>query len=358
MKVLIIDDNEMNVALLKNLVARALREEPVCFTVSAEALEWSKTNEPDLVLVDYMMPSPDGLEWIESFRKIDGRGEIPVVMITAVNEKDIRYKALQSGANDFLNKPVDTTEFLARAKNMLALRQWQKELSNRAEWLASEVRKATAEILAREHEVILHLTKAAEYRSPETGSHIVRVALYGKAIAKQLGLTQAEQDLILNASPMHDIGKVGTPDLVLHKGDKLDNEEYEIMKEHTVMGYEILQSSESKLLQLAAQIALTHHEKYDGTGYPRGLKGDEIPLISRICTLCDIFDALTTERNYKHAWTVEETLAEIDALNGSTLDPKIVDAFKKALPDILAIRKEYDDNGNGADKLPEKNQSV
>ncbi len=345
MKVVIIDDNEMNVALLKNLVARALHEEPVCFLVSAEALEWCRTNEPDLVLVDYMMPSPDGLEWIELFRKLDGRAEIPVVMITAINEKDIRYKALQSGANDFLNKPVDTTEFLARAKNMLALRKWQKELSNRAEWLASEVRKATAEILAREREVIFHLTKAAEYRSPETGSHIVRVALYSKEIAKYLGLTEEEQELILNASPMHDIGKVGTPDMVLHKGDKLDEDEYAIMKEHTVMGYEILQSSESKLLQFAAQIALTHHEKYDGTGYPRGLKGDEIPLISRICTLSDIFDALTTERIYKPAWSVDQALAEIESLNGTTLDPKIVDAFRKALPEILKIRQEFADNG-------------
>jgi putative two-component system response regulator len=346
MKVVIIDDNEMNVALLKNLVARALHEEPVCFLVSAEALEWCRTNEADLILVDYMMPSPDGLEWIQLFRQIEGRAETPVVMITAVNEKDIRYKALQSGANDFLNKPVDTTEFLARAKNMLVLRKWQKELSNRAEWLAAEVRKATADILAREREVIFHLTKAAEYRSPETGSHIVRVALYSREIAKHLGLSETEQDLIFNASPMHDIGKVGTPDLVLHKGDKLDEDEFAIMKEHTVMGYEILQSSESKLLQFAAQIALTHHEKYNGTGYPRGLKGDEIPLVSRICTLSDIFDALTTERIYKPAWTVDQALTEIDNLNGTTLDPKIVDAFKKALPDILTIRKDYADNRN------------
>ena len=345
MKVVIIDDNEMNVALLKNLVARALHEEPVCFLESAEALEWCRINEPDLVLVDYMMPAPDGLEWIEQFRKMEGRAEIPVIMITALNEKDIRYKALQTGANDFLNKPVDTTEFLARAKNMLALRKWQKELSNRAEWLAAEVRKATADILAREREVILHLTKAAEYRSPETGSHIIRVAMYSREIAKHLGLTDEEQELILNATPMHDIGKVGTPDLVLHKGDRLDEDEYAIMKEHTVMGYEILQSSDSKLLQFAAQIALTHHEKFDGTGYPRGLKGDEIPLISRICTLSDIFDALTTERIYKPAWTVEQALAEIDSQNGTTLDPKIVEAFKIALPDILKIRQDYADNG-------------
>ncbi len=346
MKILIIDDNEMNVALLKNLVVRALHHEPQCFTVSAEALEWARTNEPDLVLVDYMMPKPDGIEWIQAFREMEGKKEIPVVMITAVNEKDIRYKALEAGANDFLNKPVDTTEFLARAKNMLELRKWQKELANRAEWLASEVRKATAEILAREREIILHLTKAAEYRSPETGSHIVRVALFSKAIAKQLGLSEAEQELILNAAPMHDIGKVGTPDQVLLKQDKLDGEEYEIMKEHTIMGFEILQSSESKLLQMAAQIALTHHEKYDGSGYPRGLKGDEIPLIARICSLCDIFDALTTERIYKPAWSVAQAMEEIDRLSGTTLDPKIVAAFKAAMPEVLEIMKQFSDNGH------------
>ena len=234
MKVLIIDDHDMNVTLLKNLMMAKVPDcETFCYTKSAEALIWCEENDPDLVLVDYMMPSPNGLEFIERFRKLAGKGDIPVVMITAVNEKDIRLKAIEFGANDFINKPIDTAELTARVRNMLALRKSQKALSNRAEWLAEEVRKATHEIVEREREVILRLTRAAEYRDPETGMHIVRMAQYCKLIAKAIGLSMDEQDLILDASPMHDIGKVGIADFILLKGEHLSTDEFESMKKHT-----------------------------------------------------------------------------------------------------------------------------
>jgi putative two-component system response regulator len=262
-------------------------------------------------------------------------------MITAVNEKDIRLKAIECGANDFINKPIDMAELTARVRNMLALRKSQKALANRAEWLAEEVKKATAEIVEREREVIIRLTRAAEYRDPETGMHIVRMAHYCKLVAKHIGLPQDEQDIILDASPMHDVGKVGIADFILLKGEYLNDEEFDVMKKHTNMGYEILQGSKSKLLQVAATIARYHHEKFDGTGYPEGLKDYDIPLAARICALCDVFDALMSRRPYKEPWTLEDTLREIDRRIGTHFDPDLVKAFKQALPEILEVQKKF-----------------
>ncbi|MBL7993945.1 response regulator [bacterium] len=342
MKVLIIDDHDMNVTLLKNLMMAKVPDcETCCYTESAEALAWCEENDPDLVLVDYMMPSPNGLEFIERFRKLPGKRDIPVVMITAVNEKDIRLKAIEYGANDFINKPIDTAELTARVKNMLALRKSQKALANRAEWLAEEVRKATREIVEREREVILRLTRAAEYRDPETGMHIVRMAQYCKLIAKAIGLSEDEQDLILDASPMHDIGKVGIADFILLKGEHLSTDEFESMKKHTFMGFEILQGSKSKLLQMAERIALYHHEKFDGTGYPYGIRDYDIPLAARICALSDVFDALMSRRPYKEPWTLDDTMNEINKRIGTHFDPDLVKAFKAVLPDILEVQKRF-----------------
>ncbi len=342
MKVLIIDDNEINVTILRNLILK-VSAEPVCYTDSSKALEWCQSTPPDLVLVDYMMPTPDGIEFITAFRTLPGYKDIPVVMVTAAGEKDVRYKALEVGATDFLTKPIDNVELMARVRNLLELRKSQKALANHAEWLAEEVRKATRELVARERELIFRLTKATEYRSPETGAHIIRMALYCKAIGAKLALSEEEQELLLMAAPMHDIGKVGVPDQILLKESGLTESEYDEMKEHTIMGYEILQGSNSRLIQVAAEIALSHHEKYDGTGYPNGLSGEEIPLFARICSVSDVFDALTTERVYKHAWTLEEAVREIEQRTGVDFDPTIVGAFREAIPDILKIYKRYSD---------------
>jgi CheY-like chemotaxis protein len=215
-------------------------------------------------------------EFIERLRLIPGRADVPVVMVTADTESDVRHRALQLGAQDFLTKPVDKVELTARVRNLLALRKSQQQLADRAAWLAEEVTKATAEIAAREKEAILRLSRAAEYRDPETGSHLLRMSNYTRLIATQLGLPAAEQQLLLEASPMHDIGKVGTPDQILLKPGRLTPEEFEIMKQHATIGYEILRDSVSPLLQCAAKLALAHHEKFDGSGYPLGLAGEAI----------------------------------------------------------------------------------
>lgn len=215
MKVVIIDDTQLIVTLLQYLVRKLPDCEPICFTDPVAALDWCLANEPDLVVVDFMMPHLSGTELVERFRVV--HPDIPVLMVTANHERELRHQALQIGVNDFLNKPLDNTEFLARTKNMLALRASHKKLNSHAAWLADEVRKATAMIVAQERETIFCLARAAEYRDPETGAHILRMAHYSHHIARCMGLPVEQQELLLEAAPMHDIGKVGTPDLILLK---------------------------------------------------------------------------------------------------------------------------------------------
>ncbi len=341
MNILIIDDHEINVKVLKHIVEKSFDCQPVSFLDPKEGLEWCAAEEPDLVFVDYMMPEMDGLEFITEFRKLPEKKDVPIVMITAANDKSVRNKALESGANDFLNKPFDKAELIARTRNMLTIRKSQKELAMRADWLGDEVRRVTQDIIEKERDAIFRLSRAAEYRSPETGLHVMRVALYSRELAKKIDLPSEVQELIFVASSMHDIGKVGTPDKILYKSDKLDQYEFALMKLHTLTGYEIMQNSTSRIMQMAADIALGHHEKFDGTGYPKGLKGESIPLSARICAIADVFDALTSERAYKKAWSVEEALEEVDKQSGKHFDPFLVQNFKMLMPEITKIRQQY-----------------
>jgi putative two-component system response regulator len=346
----IVDDFDINLTLFKALVAKINGLEPHCFNVSADGLRWCEEHGADIVIVDYMMPAPDGIEFVRRFRKIPGMLDVPVVMVTANTLAAVRYEALQAGATDFLTKPIDKNEFIARITNMAALRRSQKLLADRAALLASEVERATATIVERERDTILRLTKAAEYRDPETGGHILRMAHYSRLIAAALGLDEDEQNAIFEAAPMHDIGKVGTPDYILLKPGRLSVEEFEIMKRHASIGHEILCDSASAILQTAAVIALSHHEKFDGSGYPNGLIGQAIPLYGRIVALADVFDALTSSRPYKPAWEVERAVTYVREHSGSHFDPACVDAFFAAWDGILAIRSCYDD---GDETLPD-----
>jgi putative two-component system response regulator len=326
---------------LQHLVRKLPDCEPVCFTDPVAGLDWCLANEPDLLVVDYMMPQLSGTELTAKFRV--RYPEIPVLMVTANHETELRHQALQMGVTDFLNKPLDNTEFLARAKNMLALRRSHKFLADRAALLAEEVRKATAQILEREQETVFCLARAAEYRDPETGVHIVRMAHYSKHIGRMLGLSVEQQDLLLETAPMHDIGKVGTPDLILLKPGKLTDAEFSIMKQHAVIGYEILNASTSPLLKVAAEIALNHHEKFDGSGYPNGAKGDAIPQFGRIVAVADVFDALTSERPYKKAWSIEQATQMLRDGAGKHFDPDCVEAFFADFDEILAIKARFAD---------------
>ncbi len=343
MIVLIVDDDLTNLALFAHMLQVIPDVTPVRMVDPIAALAWCHENEADLLLVDYMMPEMDGLEFLQAFRRLPGKGDVPIVMVTADVQNEVRHTALQLGANDFLIKPVNKTELRARVTNLLALRAAQKQLASRAEWLAEEVTKATREIVAREREAILRLSRAAEYRDPETGAHLLRLSKYARLLARNLGLGPVELDLLEEAAPMHDIGKVGIPDNILLKPGRLDAAEMEIMRTHAQIGADILQGSASPLLQIAASIALTHHEKFDGSGYPNGLKGEQIPLYGRIIAVADVFDALTSARPYKPAWEIDRAVTLILEGAGSHFDPVCVDAFFQDWDKVMEIYHAYRD---------------
>jgi len=343
LRVLVVDDVALNLTLMKHLVARLDDCEPVLFDRSAAALAWCATHDPDLVIVDYMMPAPDGIEFARRFRVLPGAAETPLLMVTANTDIEVRYAALQAGINDFLTKPVDRTELIARATNMLRLRRAQKALAGRAQWLEAEVRKATAQIASRELETVVRLARAAEFRDPETGAHIQRMAHYSRLIAAAIGLPEHEQEIVLLAAPLHDVGKLGTPDRILLKAGRLDAAEWDIMKRHATIGYEILRESASPAIHAGAIIAWSHHERFDGSGYPRGLRGEDIPLYGRIVAIADVFDALTSERPYKERWSVEQAFSYMREQSGRHFDPALLAAFERCRAAILDIMGRYGD---------------
>ncbi|MEO3713483.1 HD domain-containing phosphohydrolase [Roseateles flavus] len=343
-QVLIVDDAPVNLALFEALVKRLGGCEVCSFGDAVQALSWLGGQDVDLIIVDYMMPLLNGLDFIQAVRAKPGLETVPILMVTANDQKEVRYRALRAGASDFLTKPVDRTEFEARACNLLALGDARRQLADRATWLAEEVRKATAQAVQREHETVIRLSRAAEYRDPETGAHILRMAHYSHLIARALGLSQAQQELILVAAPLHDIGKVGVADAILLKPGRLTPDEFELMKQHTVYGYEILRDSTSEILQAGAIIALGHHEKFDGSGYPNRLRGEDIPIFSRIVAVADVFDALTSARPYKPAWTLEDASQWIRNQSGSHFDPACVAVFFEHWEEVQGIRKRFGDS--------------
>ncbi|THF61772.1 HD domain-containing phosphohydrolase [Pseudothauera rhizosphaerae] len=341
MKIAIVDDTPLNLVLMEKLVGHHPGWTPLPFSLPEQALAWCLANEPDLIIVDYMMPGLDGLSFIRRVRAEHARDDVPILMVTASDERKIRYDALEAGANDFLIKPIDAHEFNPRVRNMLMLREAHLATRQRAEVLADEVRRATAEIQARERETVTRLARAAEFRDPETGAHILRMGHYSALIARHLGLHRDYVDAILLAAPMHDVGKLGIPDYILLKAGRLTPEETTIMRRHPVIGYDILKGSGSAIIQLGASIALSHHEKFDGSGYPRGRAGTDIPLEGRIVAVADVFDALTSPRPYKPAWPLERAVAWLKEGRGGHFEPACVDALLANWDEVLAIRERF-----------------
>jgi putative two-component system response regulator len=324
MKVLIVDDNPTNLQLLKLLVAKIDGCVPVTVDSAQGALDWCRDNEPDLVLTDYMMPDMTGLELVARMRESDHLFEVPIVVVTTVDLKEVRQKALELGASDFITKPVDPPELRARVRNLLALRASQRKLKDRAA-----------------EDLVLRLSRTAEYRDPETGAHIERMARFARLIAAKLGWDEDMQERILMAAPMHDIGKVGIPDQILLKPGRLTEQEFGIMKQHPQLGFEILKGSASPLVQMAAEIALAHHEKVNGLGYPNGLAGEAIPITARIVAVADVFDALTSRRPYKEPWTFERARDLLMNERGKHFDAQCVDLFFAESEAIQAIQREF-----------------
>ncbi len=343
MNVVIVDDSPINLTVMTNLVRRLPGGRPTEFQVAAEGLAWCQANEPDLVIVDYQMPEIDGLEFIRRVRSFHAHNDVPILMVTANHEQSVRYQALEFGANDFLNKPIDRNEFEPRVRNMLKLREAHLVTRQRAETLAEAVRQATADILDRERETIARLARAAEFRDPETGAHIQRMSQYSAMIARRLGHSASFVDEMLLAAPMHDVGKLGIPDYILLKAGRLTPEEFSVMKRHPLIGHDILKDSSSSVLRLGASIALSHHEKFDGSGYPHGLKGEAIPIEGRIVAVADVFDALTSARPYKPVWPLSRAIALLRDGRGRHFDADCVSAFLQGWDEVVSIRKNFRD---------------
>jgi response regulator RpfG family c-di-GMP phosphodiesterase len=345
-RIVSIDDNENNLILIEALCEEAGLEVK-SFLDPLDALMYCLSNPVDMILTDYMMPELNGLEFIKEFR--GANADVPIVMITAAgSDEDVHREAFELGANDFLSKPVNGVLFKARIFNLLNLYKNKMLLKDRAKLLEEEVRKATNELVEREHETLKILGKVSEYKDPETANHISRVAHYSKLLAKGYGLSEQEQELVFFASPFHDMGKVGIADAILLKPGKLDDEEFEIMKTHATLGYEMLKDSKSKFLQCGAMIAISHHEKYGGNGYPNGLQGEDINIYGRITAIADVFDALTSTRPYKKAWSFDDAIEFLKKESGLHFDPKLVDIFIAHINEVKHIFNSFNEEPSHA----------
>lgn len=342
--VLIIDDEFTSRRILEQVVHGMKRNILVkTFSDPVTALTWIRTNEPDLIMLDYMMNGMTGLEVMKKIRRMPSLEGVPIVIVTALEDKTVRYQALEAGATDFITKPIDPYECGVRCRNMLTLRMQQKIILNRSSYLQQAVEGATKQIRDRELETLFRLAKAGEYRDEETGNHIIRMAKYSRLIAEAMNLSEERCDLIEVAAPMHDIGKIGISDLILLKPNRLTADEFEIMKTHATIGHKILYDSPSKYLRLGAEIALGHHEKYDGSGYPQGLKGKEIPLEARIVAVADVFDALTSTRPYKKSWSSKDAFAYLSANKEKHFDPDCVNVFVTQIEQTNQIQQQFQD---------------
>lgn len=338
-KIVSIDDNENNLMLVE-AICMELGASVQSFADPLDALMYVLQNSVDIIIIDYMMPNLNGIEFIKEYR--NSNKLVPIVMVTAAgSDDDIHKDAFDAGVNDFLAKPINSILFKARITTLLNNYQAQLLLHDKAKLLENEVEKATEELIEREHEALRILGKTAEYKDPETASHVARVAHYSKLLAKAYGLSEEDQEIIYYASPFHDLGKVGIEDKILLKPARLDKEEFEIMKQHAAIGYDILKDAQSKFLQAGAQIAISHHEKFDGSGYPNNLLGEEIPIFGRIVAIVDVFDALTSQRPYKKAWSFEDALGLLQDEKAKHFDPKIVDIFIENIEDIKKIYKQF-----------------
>ncbi len=342
--VMVVDDQSTSRSILEQVV-RGLDDRVAVegFARPVDAVVWAARHVADLVLLDYMMPDMDGIELVGRLRSLPGYEHVPMVMITGKDDKKVRYAALDAGITDFLTKPVDARECLARCRNLLTLRRQQLALEDRRRLLEGMVEDATREIREREKETLLRLARAGEFRDEETGYHLMRMARYSRLIANAVGLERDEAETIELAAPLHDLGKIGIPDGILLKPARLDEAEWGTMQRHSTIGHEILKGSASKYVRMGALIALGHHERYDGKGYPRGLDGDHIPLCARIVAVADVYDALTSVRPYKKAWKSADALDYIRAQRGKHFDPHLTDAFLGISERVLEVQRDLQD---------------
>ncbi len=338
-------DDEFTSRIILDKIVRSLQKDIFvhAFASPLGAIDWLRVNHPDLILVDHLMDEMPGLEVVKTIRNIPHLEHVPIIMVTVSDDNETRHKALDLGVAEFLTKPFNHHECQIRCRNLLSLHMYHKGVLRRSEALEKAVTEATRRILEREQETLFRLAKAGEYRDSDTGNHLLRMAKFSRLIAEGMGLDENRCNLIEMAAPMHDIGKIGIPDNILLKPGKLTHEEFSIMKTHSSIGYHILKSSHSKYISLGAEIALSHHERFDGSGYPNRLQGKAIPLDARIVTLADVYDALTSERPYKKAWSDQEALEYIRSNKGTHFDPECAEAFMLQFSKISIIQQQLKD---------------
>ena len=340
--VLVVDDNQSNIDILKGILSdhysvRVATSGRLALKVAFSA------NPPDLILLDVMMPEMDGYEVCRLLKEDERTRKIPVVFVTAKSEVKDEIHGLSLGAVDYLAKPVSAPIVLARVKTHLALYDRSCHLEGLVQERTANLQIKSEELEETRLEIIRCLGRAAEYRDNETGMHVIRLGYFVKLLANKSGLTDFEAEQLMYASMMHDTGKIGVPDQVLLKPGKLTLEEFDIIKTHPQIGAFIIGEHKSELLKLARVIALTHHEKWNGKGYPNGLKGEEIPIGGRLTAIADIFDALTSVRPYKQAWSVDDALDLIGKEAGEALDPKLAPLFIELRPEIEKIMQTFRD---------------
>jgi len=329
--ILLVDDEPFNLKLLKTMLG-AEGYEMITSDRGEDALLLAEKNQPGLILLDIMMPGLDGFEVAWLLKANPQTSNIPIIMLTALDDRSSRMHALEMGAEEFLTKPVDRAELLIRVKNLLRLKEYADFLIEHNQILEQQVAIRTAELLESYHETIYTMTLAAEYKDEDTGLHVARISHYCRILAEYLGMDSAFCDCIFYASPMHDIGKIGIPDHILLKPDSFLPHEWETMKSHTMLGEKILARGKSPYLRMGAEIALNHHERWDGGGYPHNKRAEEIPLSARIMNIGDQYDALRSKRPYKTAFDHDKVMQIIIDGDGRTLpvhfDPAVMIAFK------------------------------
>jgi len=358
-KILIVDDEPINVKLVRKYLKMQGYHNFMTTTESPRVADLVESEQPDLVLLDVMMPVKSGLDVLREIRALPGGRHLPVIVLTALNDRNIRLQALDLGAADFLSKPLDVAELMPRVRNVLMARAYQNLLASHSAELEAAVSERTRQLERARLEVVHCLARAAEFRDDDTGRHVARVGKYAGIIARKLDQPATWCALLELAAPLHDIGKLGIPDAILLKPGKLDAAELELMRGHCLLGQKVLSAADegegiepagqllngghSPLIEMARTIAMTHHEKWDGTGYPRGLAALQIPLEGRITAVADVFDALTSERSYKPAFSAEKSFAVLADGRGNHFDPRVLDAFFCEREAILRTRIELAD---------------
>ncbi len=341
-KILVVDDERANIMLLEQILLKAGYTNILCCQDARQVARIYQEQASDLILLDLNMPAMSGYDVMEQLKKEDNKSELaPILVLSAQGYQDSRQRALDSGARDYVTKPFNIQELLSRVRNLLEVQMANKYMRHKNELLEKEVQLRTMALHDSRLQIVRRLGRAAEYRDNETGLHIIRMSKMAALLGKFAGMSDREADLLLNAAPMHDIGKIGIPDHILLKPGKLDAEEFKIMKTHVLIGADILSGDDCELLLMAKEIALSHHEKWDGSGYSAGLKEDAIPLVGRVTALADVFDALTSKRPYKSAWTVQDAISLIQEQSGKHFDPSLVKLFIKNLPEFIEIKEQY-----------------